>query len=128
DAQLPLHRADRGDRDFFPWLTIHLILPGAERTGKVLRAGCCVLGFDSACSTQHSAHLPTPWSRSVYSGSKRHVVLGSLLCISYLLDELFEMLGRVNEIDPVRIHHQERRLFIPVKVVRVRLAELLQIR
>src|ERR1051326_2149773 len=87
------------------------------------------LGRGDGRGRQAALPVPTtPWSRSVYSGSKRHVVLGSLLRISYLLDELVEMLRRVNEIDPVRIHHQQRRLFVPVKVMRVRLAELLQIR
>src|SRR6185295_271122 len=70
--------------------------------------------------------LPFP-SRSVDSGSKRYVVLRALLRISDLLDELIEMIGRVHEIDLVGIHHQQRRLIVPVKVVRVRLAELLQI-
>src|SRR5947207_4329091 len=66
-------------------------------------------------------------SRSVYSGSKRHVVLRSFLSVSNLLDELIEMLGRIHEIDVGRIHNQQRRLVVPVKVVRVRLAKLLQI-
>ena len=87
---------------------------------------------DDRCErTQRSrspSSLPTVSSRSVDSGSKRYVVLGSLLSIANLLDELFEMLGRVHEIDLVRIHDQQRRLVVPVKVVRVRLAELLQIR
>src|SRR6266516_6270036 len=69
----------------------------------------------------------TSWSRSVYSGSKRHVVLRSLLRISNLLDELIEMRRRVHEVDLIGIDDQQRRLVVPVEVVRVRLAELLQI-
>src|SRR3954471_14258705 len=78
----------------------------------------------SSFTIHHSSHIP---SRSVYSGSKRHVVLRSLLSVSNLLDELVEMLGRIHEIDVGRIHDQKRRLVVTVKVVRVRLAELLQI-
>src|SRR6185436_20621681 len=108
----------------------HVVLPLAERTvGK--GAACWVLRAGVSLSTQHAARRtpsPTPWSRSVDSGSKRYVVLGSLLSIADLLHELVEMLGCVNEIDLVGIHNQQRRLVVPVKVVRVRLTELLQIR
>src|SRR5207237_3382918 len=87
------------------------------------------LASHSTLNIQHSTFniLPTSSSRSVDSRSKRHVVLRSLLSVSNLLHELIEMLGRVHEIDVVRIHNQQRRLVVPVKVVRVRLAELLQI-
>src|SRR5687767_11857609 len=54
----------------------------------------------------------TSWSRSVDSGSKRYVVLSSLLSVSNLLHELVEMLGCVNEIDVGCIHHQQRRLVV----------------
>src|SRR5258708_37849239 len=79
--------------------------------------------------TLHYSHFPLdlPPSRSVNSGSKRYVVLRSLLRVSNQLDELIEMLGRVDEIDLVRIHDQQWRLVVPVKVMRVRLAELFQI-
>src|SRR5258706_6387269 len=83
-------------------------------------------------NTSDSSFIPHPSdflppSRSVYSGSKRYVVLRSLLRIGDLLDELIEMLGRVDEIDLVRVHNQQWRLVVPVKVVRVRLAELFKI-
>ena len=78
--------------------------------------------------TWHSA-LSTFVSVSVRltSGSKRYVVLRALLRISNLLDELIEMPWRVYEVDLVRIHNQQWRFVVPVKVVRIRLAELLQI-
>src|ERR1700680_2622134 len=66
-------------------------------------------------------------SRSFYSGSKRYVVLRALLRVSNLLNELIEMRRRVHEVDVVRVHHQQWRLLVPVKVVGVRLTELLQI-
>src|SRR5258706_378048 len=83
-------------------------------------------------NTSDSSFIPHPSdflppSRSVDSGSKRYVVLRSLLRIANLLDELIEMLGRVDEIDLVRVHHQQWRLVVPVKVVRVRFADLFQV-
>src|SRR6266852_8453095 len=71
--------------------------------------------------------LPYAPSRSVDSGSKRYVVLRSLLRISNLLHELIEMRRGVHEVDVVRVHHQQWRFLVPVKVVRIRLAEFLQI-
>src|ERR1043166_5801596 len=68
-----------------------------------------------------------PPSRSVYSGSKRYVVLRAFFRASNLLDELIEVLRGIHEIDFVRVHDQQWRLVVPVKVMRVRLAELLQI-
>src|ERR1051325_11734602 len=56
-------------------------------------------------------------SRSVDSGSKRNVVLRTLLRVSNLLHELIEMLRRVHEVDLVRVHHQQRRLVVPVKAL-----------
>src|SRR5258706_6691617 len=66
-------------------------------------------------------------SRSVDSGSKRYVVLRSFFRTADLLDELIEVLGFVHEVDLVGIDDQQRRFVVPVKVVRIRLAELQQI-
>src|SRR5713226_1296853 len=75
------------------------------------------LPFNTQHSTFNIQHSSYVSSRSVDSRSKRHVVLRSLLSVSNLLHELIEMLGRVHEIDVVRIHNQQRRLVVPVKVV-----------
>src|SRR5205085_12394039 len=91
----------------------------------VLSAASCVLFQDAGRRTQDTGLRSFP-SQSLL-GSKRYVILRSLFRISNLLDELIEMLGCVHEVDLVGIHHQQRRLVVPVKVVRVRLAELLQI-
>src|SRR5438445_9554722 len=86
---------------------------------------------DEGCIASFIPHpsslCPYAPSRSVYSGSKRYVILRALLRVSNLLDELIEMRRGVHEVDVVRVHHQQWRLLVPVKVVRVRLAELLQI-
>src|SRR2546421_12898333 len=77
--------------------------------------------------THHSSPITTLPSRSADSGSKRYVVLRAFLRIPNLLHELIEMRWCVHEIDLVRIHNQQWRFVVPVKVVRIRLAELLQI-
>src|SRR5580765_1240461 len=77
--------------------------------------------------TPHSSFITYAASRSVDSGSKRYVVLRSFFRTSDLLDELIEVLGVVHEVDLVGIDDQQRRFVVPVKVVRIRLAELLQI-
>src|SRR6266850_3051396 len=84
---------------------------------------------DSSLITLHSSlrSLRLGLGPRYLLGSKRYVVLRSLFRISDLLDELVEMLGCVHEVDLVGIHHQQRRLVVSVKVMRVRLAELLQI-
>src|SRR5262249_56097465 len=61
------------------------------------------------------------------SGSKRYVVLRSLLCISNLPNQLIEMHRLLHEVDLVCIYNQQWRFVVPVEVVRIRLAELLQI-
>src|SRR5207253_9132954 len=78
-------------------------------------------------SAGSSPPLHDPVSVRLTSGSKRYVVLRALLRISNLLDELIVMPWRVYEIVLVRIHNQQWRFVVPVKVVRIRLAELLQI-
>src|SRR2546423_6277174 len=81
----------------------------------------------SSLVTHHCVHYALVSVRQKLLGSKRYVILRSLFGISNLLDELIEMLGCVHEVDLVGIHNQQRRLVVPVKVMRVRLAELLQI-
>src|SRR5205814_9008992 len=88
---------------------------GEERKGTT---------FHSSLFTLQTSSTP---SRSVDSGSKRYVVLRTLLRVSNLLDQLIEMLGRVYEVHLVRVDDQQWRLVVPVKVVRVRVAELLEV-
>src|SRR5688572_5137996 len=104
-------------------------LPFMARTAGTVTFLRCSLIFTPPWGRGAAAtRLSYTPSRSVDSGSKRYVVLSSLLSVANLLHELFEMLGRVHEIDLVRVDDQQRRLVVAVEVMRVRLTELLQIR